>query len=314
MSIALSIIILSFNRRDEVLETVKLCLENEELRGNSEIIVVDNCSVDGSFNALTQAYGHKIKLLKTEQNIGIAGWNKGFEIARGKYMLVLDDDSHPEYGIVKAIDYLDNHADVGILALNITGGSFTTEHFPHLFKWIGFIGCGAIIRKDVYDKIGGFADWLFIYTHEFEYGIRVIDAGYQILFFKDAMVVHRTSILNRTNQRLVTFSTRNELLIIDKYFPLQRSVSLFKCKLKNLCRYVAYEGISALPYVLQGIKKYKQDSRTITANRVSAATQVFYQEQFLPKHSIFTLLVFYLPKSLLKGIWCTLKVNKTAKA
>ena len=310
MSIVLSIVILAFNRKNEVLKTVQLCLNDIYLSANSEIIVVDNCSADGTFDALSAAYGDSITLLQTQNNIGIAGWNKGFEVAKGRYMLVLDDDSHPEKGIAEAIAFLDSRPDVGVLGLNITGGAFTTEHMPHLYEWIGFIGCGAFIRKSVYDKIGGFADWLFIYTHEFEYGIRVIDAGYKILFFKPAVVMHRTSALNRTNQRLIVFSTRNELLIVDKYFPENRAASLFKVKLKNLFRYVEAGGIQTLPDVLKGIKKFKEDKDGIVAQPVSVATQQFYQKQFVPKHSIFTLLVFQLPRYLLKGIWYNLKGNK----
>ncbi len=37
-----------------------------------------------------------VRVVRLEENIGIAGWNKGFEIAKGEYILVLDDDSYPE--------------------------------------------------------------------------------------------------------------------------------------------------------------------------------------------------------------------------
>jgi GT2 family glycosyltransferase len=309
MGITLSVVILAYNRKEEVLKTVKICLENEYIKNNGEIIVVDNCSGDETFEALEKAYINAIKIVRTEKNIGVAGWNRGFEIANGKYILVLDDDSHPKNDIEKAISYLEINENVGVLALNIIGGAYTTESYPDFLEWIAFIGCGAIIRKEVFDKIGGFSEWLFIYTHEYEYGIRVIDAGFKIILFKDSTIIQRASALNRTNKRVVTFSTRNELLIVDKYFINHIWLSLFKCKLKLIEYYAAEEGISSLPYVFDGFRKFREVRKTIAANRVSPGTQKYFEDQFLPKYSIFLLLLFYVPRSLVRGLRHTLKDN-----
>jgi GT2 family glycosyltransferase len=306
MELILSIVILAFNRKDEVVKTVRICLENEYLKNNSEIIVVDNFSSDGTYDELNTIYGEKITLLRTSNNVGISGWNKGFEVAKGKYVMVLDDDSHPESGVEEAVQYLDSNKNVGILALNVSTGRFSTGGIPHLFPWIGFTGCGAIIRKEVIDEIGGFSDWLFIYTHEFEYGIRVLQAGYTILFFKECHIVHRTSALNRTNKRLVMYSTRNELMIVDKYFPLSRKLNLLKAKL-HCFRLVEQEGISSIPYIFEGYKKFSEDRKNIGSHFVSADVQHFFEKQFIKNKSVAWILFLGIPKWTLFGAINTVK-------
>ena len=86
-----------------------------------------------------------------------------------------------------------------------------------------FIGCGALIRKELYDIIGGYAEWIYLYTHEFEYGIRCWDAGYQVRFFGKGIVVHRVSKINRLPKNMRIYATRNELEIINKYFTERKN-------------------------------------------------------------------------------------------
>ena len=103
----LSIIVLAYNRCEELLYTLsKLKDFVETLPFITEIIVVDNASTDDTSVQMKQR--HKdVKLITKPKNNGIAGWNEGFAVANYKYMLVLDDDSHPESGIKEAVEYLE---------------------------------------------------------------------------------------------------------------------------------------------------------------------------------------------------------------
>ena len=82
----------------------------------------------------------------------------------------------------------------------------------------GFIGCGAIIKRELYIKIGGYAEWMFLYTNEREYGIRTLEAGYKIIYFEKCHVTHRTSAIIRTSKRLIVQSVKHEMAIPYKYF------------------------------------------------------------------------------------------------
>ncbi|MCD0486950.1 glycosyltransferase [Pedobacter sp. MC2016-14] len=274
-----SAIILSYNRRDEVLYTVeKLKALRRNLAFPLEIIVVDNASADDTSLKIAQSHPD-ITLITKELNNGIAGWNEGFKVATYQYLLVLDDDSHIESGLAEAVSYLEQSPSFGILALNITGGSYETGDWPEHTDIIGFIGCGALIRKEVYEKIGGFAAWMHVYGHEWEYGIRVIDAGYKIRYFKSSSIIHRTSALNRTNKRLRMYSTRNEMGIVYKHFRNNRLKYILRVWLNSM-KVIKKEGFMAAFYCFMGGFKFLQLKSRLPHTPVSQQTQDFFANMF----------------------------------
>lgn len=281
-----SAVVLSYNRCAEVLKTIGLLKEYKAgLPFTLEIIVVDNASEDDTNQQLTQ-HLLDIKLVTVKRNNGIAGWNEGFKVATGKYMLVLDDDSCIYSGLANAVDYLEINEKVGILALNVVGEELRGD--PNLSAddaWkdgehvAGFIGCGAIIRKALYDKIGGFAEWIYLYTHEFDYSIRCWDAGYQVHFFEKGIVVHRSSVINRSNKRMRILAARNEMAIVYKYFNNSRGKYIARTLLNNL-KFIKREGVRSAYYVLLGAIDFLKLKKKIGQTPVSPATQEFYANRF----------------------------------
>ncbi|MGI4751204.1 MAG: glycosyltransferase family 2 protein [Janthinobacterium lividum] len=84
-------------------------------------------------------------------------------------------------------------------------------------QYSGFIGYGAIIQKEEFNKIGGYASWIFLYTIEYEYGIRCMEAGFKIVYFSDCHVIHCTSNINRSQKRLITYLVKNEMAIFRSF-------------------------------------------------------------------------------------------------
>jgi len=288
-----SAIILSYNRADEVLKTIQKLREYSlSLIYELEIVVVDNASSDRTSELISDLYP-EVKLVTKKINNGIAGWNDGFKVAKYKYMLVLDDDSHIHTGLAEAVDYLEEHPNVGILALQITDENEQTDiYLSPLDAWkndqqlVGFIGCGAIIRKEVYEKIGGFANWIYLYTHEFEYGIRCLDAGYQIRFFGKGIVIHRQSKINRLPKNTRIYGTRNELQIINKYFTVGKTKYAVRTLFNNL-KFIKREGLKSGFYILTGVFQYLKLRKTIEHTPVSIGVQKFYAENFWSTKPVF---------------------------
>lgn len=275
-----SFIIVNYNRREELYLTISSTLSLFDKSGDVyEIIVVDNASADGSARMVKQEFP-MVKLIENNINMGAPAWNRGFEKATGEYFIILDDDSQLDSGLESALAYMDANQDIGVLALNITGGAFQTAHWDNLSCYSGFIGCGAMIRKALYEKIGGYADWIFLYTNEYEFGIRTLEAGYKILYFADCRVTHRTSNLHRSPQRLITYSVRNEMAIVYKYFGIKhRSIFLFRVYLNNL-RGVFEHGLVSFPWYITALREFIKLKKTLTHTPVSIEVEEFYSKDF----------------------------------
>jgi len=273
-----SFVIVNYNRKDELLITISKSKDLiKENPSEYEIVIVDNASTDGSAAAIKTQHPN-IVLIENKLNMGVPAWNAGFEKAKGKYFIVLDDDSHIDFGLEKALSYLDQNQKVGVLALNIAGGAFQTGYWINFSENAGFIGCGAIIRKELYDKIGGYADWIFVYTNEYEYGIRCLEAGYKIVYFSDCHVIHRTSSINRTKKRLITFSVRNEMAIVYKYFDKKHRLRYLTRIFLNHLKGVFEHGIIALPWYYSALISFLKLKKTLKHTPVKMEVEKFYRE------------------------------------
>jgi GT2 family glycosyltransferase len=298
-----SAIILSYNRCTEVLFTI---IKLEEFRAtlpfDLEIIVVDNASTDHT-SAEIIALHPKVTLVTRAKNNGIAGWNSGFEIATHPYFLVLDDDSHIESGLIEAVEYMQQNCDIGVLALNITGGNYETSNWKDKEEGIGFIGCGALIAKELYGSIGGFAEWMHVYGHEWEYGIRAIEGGYKIRYFGNSSVLHRTSALNRSNKNLRIYSTRNEMGIVYKYFRKDRVKNVLRVWLNSM-KVIGQEGFTSAFYCFIGGVKFLQLKPNLLYTPVSESTQVFFSRIFWGTQPAF---------GFLRKRWCSFFGHKKSR-
>lgn len=136
--IDLSIIILSYNTEEllrQCLESVDRCLVigdskkgnkvtiTQPLAPNTEIIVVDNASTDGSKEVIksikSKIESKKIKFtfIESKKNLGFAGGNNvGLKEARGKYILFLNSDTEifPS-ALEETLDFMKSDGKIGAM-------------------------------------------------------------------------------------------------------------------------------------------------------------------------------------------------------
>ncbi len=219
---------LSFNRNDDLRNTLRHVFEQNYT--NIEVIVVDNASSDGSAEMVRSEFT-TVLLIELTENIGIAGWNRGFDAAKGEFVLVLDDDSYPckdTLGI--AVQTMTQDATAGAVAFRIfneRGQQYETEHFRP-GPILSFIGCGALLRKNIFQSVGVFRNQLFVYVHEEDFSIRLYNAGMRIIFVEEAVAVHCSSMIHRNintrriDARKYYFITRNTLLTLFYNFAMRK--------------------------------------------------------------------------------------------
>ena len=186
------------------------------------MIVVDNASSDGSAEMVKIEFPI-VKLIQLEKNIGIAGWNEGFKVAKGEYVLVLDDDSYPDAGTIqRGVEKFCYSESIAIVAFNVIDKSRNVSQTAHYKKpYLDFVGCGAIVKKSVFSLIGGFDDSIFIFVHELDFSIQVLSAGYTIEYIPDALVFHRT--ITKTNTHPINngyrfyYQSVSYIILLRKY-------------------------------------------------------------------------------------------------
>ncbi len=216
--------ILSFNRKDYLRTTLKKIFEQDYK--NLEVLVIDNASNDGTEEMLKNEF-RQVRFFKLNKNIGISAWNIGFEKAKGDFILVLDDDSYPLHKTInKGLEEFRINNKLGIVAFkifNVRVNRFETLDFDLTPKL--FVGCGALIRKEVIKKIGGYSEDIFIYYNEIDFSARCYNAGFDIVYLQNAIVIHNQSTLSRGNENKDPF--------VSKYRFFHNSVSYSSYLFRN---------------------------------------------------------------------------------
>lgn len=123
----LSIVILTF----DAMALTRRCLDplQEVLRrdGDVEIIVVDNGSTDGSREEFLRHDYIRYFYQKTNRGVA-AGRNIGIRKARGRYIMLLDNDTIPSVDAVRdLVAYMDSHPEIGLCAPRLTSPEGLTQ-------------------------------------------------------------------------------------------------------------------------------------------------------------------------------------------
>lgn len=101
---------------------IKKCLEsvlNQTYR-NLDILVIDDGSVDRSYEIVNQYKDNRIRILKNKENKGIPYTrNRGLKEARGEYIALIDSDDYSCLDrIEKQVEYMDKNQEIIALGTN----------------------------------------------------------------------------------------------------------------------------------------------------------------------------------------------------
>lgn len=253
--IKLSIIIVSWNVR----ELLRKCLASifDQTKIPFEVIVVDNASSDGSAEMVAERFP-QVRLIRNNKNVGFGkANNQGTKLARGKYVIFLNDDTEVKDGALdKMVVCLEAQPEIGIVGARLLNpdGSLqrgTARQFPSfkilvtmLLGWHSFLlnrdwlrqyylldenftrdtevdqvmGASLMTRKNLLDKLGGFDEEFWIWFEEVDLCQRYKEAGYKIY------VVGRAEIIHHQGKSFV------QILKIKKFCQLARSLLIYSRK------------------------------------------------------------------------------------
>lgn len=187
-----SVVFLAYNRRDELATSLTKMREATGLAPELlEIVVVDNASQDGTAAMVRERFPG-VRLVENPVNVGASGWNAGFRVATGDYVLILDDDCYLEGdGLRRALDAAEEHA-ADLVSFTVLSGFDRSHCFNRTYETglLSYWGCAALVSRRAIDRLGGYDPKIFIWANELEFTMRLLDAGFRHLFLPDVIAIH----------------------------------------------------------------------------------------------------------------------------
>lgn len=219
----LAVVVITRNRRDELVRTVTGLLDLPE---QPRVVVIDNASTDGSANALNDL-GAPIDVITASTNLAAAARTVGAQVAACRYVAFCDDDVGWRSGsLTRAVQLLDAHPSVALVCGRVVVGDdchddATCEILEHSPvprrpglpgpRLVGFLASASVVRRDAFLATGGFEPRLGIGGEESLVAYRLAAAGWDLVYAPDVVVHHRPSPVRDVTVRQRVLA-RNEVL------------------------------------------------------------------------------------------------------
>ena len=191
-----SIVFLVYNRRDELrISLRKMLHESDYPRDRVDVIVVDNASEDGAAEMVREEFP-EVQLIRREVNSGVSAMNDGWAVARGDYVLGLDDDCYlPPDGLRRAIALAQEH-EADLVSFGVATPEDPEHRFDHRYRTglLSYWGCAVLIRREVVRELVGYDPEIFVWANELEFMLRFFDAGYRHLHAPEIIAWHMKAV------------------------------------------------------------------------------------------------------------------------
>lgn len=205
-------------------------------RHEAPVILVDNGSTDGTPDLVREHFPH-VDVVALDRNHGSVARNIGVERARTSYVAFADDDSWWAPGaLAEATEVFDAHPRLAVLAGRMLVGEQeredpicalmaesplgVEEDLPGL-SILGFLACGAVVRRDAYLAGGGFDDVIVFMGEEERLALDLATLGWGLAYV-DSVVAHHHPSPARDSTRRKARAARNRLLttILRRPWPV----------------------------------------------------------------------------------------------
>ncbi|WP_119080230.1 glycosyltransferase family 2 protein [Chitinophaga alhagiae] len=239
-----SIIALNYNQTNvtcEFLESTKLLTYR-----NFETIVVDNGSTVNPTEQMNAGKYPNLKILLSEKNLGFTGGNNlGMQHAKGDFIFIVNNDTEVTPDLIeRLLEPFFKDDKIGVVCPKIR-----FFHHPNVIQYAGFHkmnlltgrtgavgsreedkgqydgegpthcahGAAMMVKREVLDKVGMFADKFFIYYEESDWSARIIRAGYTIYYNGKGLIYHKESItMGKESAIKAYYHTRNRILYMRR--------------------------------------------------------------------------------------------------
>ena len=236
--------------------------------GDFSIVVVDN-----SGEARVRRMGdlaRAVTIIENRRNEGFGGAiNQGWKRSPAQYLATLNDDAVADPAwLSELVRAAETNASIGMCASQVRlagrgtldsagmriaadGSSKQRGHglAPTQYDTEEDVllpsGSAALIRGELFDRLGGFDRDFFLYCEDTDLGLRARWAGWRCVYVPTAVVEHRYShSAGRASPLKAYYVERNRLAVVVKNFP---APALLRVPFASAARYLWH-----VVYMLQG--------------------------------------------------------------
>jgi GT2 family glycosyltransferase len=226
--VELAIIVVNWNG-GELLQRCLASVKEFPPSVSYEVVIVDNDSKDGSRQWLRDL-GDEIRLIENSQNEGFGkANNRAFDQTEAQFLFLLNSDAEVKAGSIDILlSTLRSETEIGVTGPKLLNPDGTLQasvwqnpptpfellanafklykfmsprrraerflgyHWDHSYRRNAHLLSGAalMVKSEVIDDVGGFEERFHMYGEDTEWCLRVVRAGWLMVFEPTAIVVH----------------------------------------------------------------------------------------------------------------------------
>ncbi|MCA9408051.1 MAG: glycosyltransferase, partial [Candidatus Omnitrophica bacterium] len=177
----------------------------------------------------------EVILIQVHKNYGVPGGrNIGAANAKGEVLVFIDNDASLHHlALEEAVAVFQSDEKIAIAGFKILNAftkkldmsSWTYQKsrindYEVRFDTYTFCGCAHAVLKNVFEEVGRYWDDFFWGSEEAELSLKVLRAGYRIIYEPKLIAYHRISEERRTaNAKGYFYGFRNKLWFTWRYYP-----------------------------------------------------------------------------------------------
>lgn len=262
----ISVVIPTYNGAEYLAQAIESILS--QTLQDFELIVIDDGSIDET-GAICERY-QKVNSAQIryfyQSNSGVsAARNKGVWLARGEFVAFLDHDDIADAKWLENLMAGFSSADVDVCAGRTTCLSYSDsliqsivslnssfdEDFIDRSRIKEFMICSAMIRRHVFEELGGFDEALPYGAEDNCLTYRLNLADKKIIYIADAIVHYRPRTTLKMLLRQRYLYGKSKIILYNKYKPLHKNFFQDLFQLLNKIFVLLFRSIArAVKYVL----------------------------------------------------------------